>query len=250
MSNVSLDYKTSSAPIHVLEDVNLDVREYEFVSLIGPSGCGKSTIVKLLSGVVPRPSSGTVMIRNNDVQSAIKKKEVGVVFQRPSLMPWRTVLSNVLLPLEIGGNISKENMTKAKELLQFMGLEGFENAYPHTLSGGMQQRVALARALAFDPKILLMDEPFGALDAITRHKLAVELLRIWTQFRKTVLFVTHDISEALFLSDRVVVLSSRPAHVKQIITVDLPRPRKVEMQESPKFLTWGREVRKLLEESE
>ena len=141
-------------------------------------------------------------------------------------------------------------MTKAKELLQFMGLEGFENAYPHTLSGGMQQRVALARALAFDPKILLMDEPFGALDAITRHKLAVELLRIWTQFRKTVLFVTHDISEALFLSDRVVVLSNRPAHVKQIITVDLPRPRKVEMQESPKFLTWGREVRKLLEESE
>jgi len=131
-----------------------------------------------------------------------------------------------------------------------MGLAGFENAYPHTLSGGMQQRVALARALAFDPKILLMDEPFGALDAITRHKLAVELLRIWTQFRKTVLFVTHDISEALFLSDRVVVLSRRPAHVKQIITVDLPRPREVEMQETPKFLAWGREVRKLLEDAE
>jgi NitT/TauT family transport system ATP-binding protein len=245
-----LDYKTNGAPIHVLEDINLDVREYEFVSLIGPSGCGKSTIVKLLSGVVVRPSSGTAMIRNSDVQSATKKKEVGVVFQRASLMPWRTVLSNVLLPLEISGNISKESMTRAKELLKFMGLAGFENAYPHTLSGGMQQRVALARALAFDPKILLMDEPFGALDAITRHKLAVELLRIWTQFRKTVLFVTHDISEALFLSDRVVVLSRRPAHVKQIITVDLPRPREVEMQETPKFLAWGREVRKLLEDAE
>ncbi|MGA2876365.1 MAG: ABC transporter ATP-binding protein [Nitrososphaerales archaeon] len=245
-----MDYKTNGAPIHVLEDINLDVREYEFVSLIGPSGCGKSTIVKLLSGVVVRPSSGTAMIRNSDVQSATKKKEVGVVFQRASLMPWRTVLSNVLLPLEISGNISKESMTRAKELLKFMGLAGFENAYPHTLSGGMQQRVALARALAFDPKILLMDEPFGALDAITRHKLAVELLRIWTQFRKTVLFVTHDISEALFLSDRVVVLSRRPAHVKQIITVDLPRPREVEMQETPKFLAWGREVRKLLEDAE
>jgi len=245
-----LDYKTSRAPIQVLDDINLDVREYEFVTLIGPSGCGKSTIVKLLSGVVARPSSGTVMIRNSDVQSATKKKEVGVVFQRASLMPWRTVLSNVLLPLEINGNISKESMARARDLLQFMGLAGFENAYPHTLSGGMQQRVALARALAFDPKILLMDEPFGALDAITRHKLAVELLRIWTQFRKTVLFVTHDISEALFLSDRVVVLSRRPAHVKQIITVDLPRPREVEMQESPKFLAWGREVRKLLEDAE
>jgi NitT/TauT family transport system ATP-binding protein len=245
-----LDYKTSSASIQVLDDINLDVRENEFVSLIGPSGCGKSTIMKLLSGVVARPSSGTVKIRNDDVQSATKKKEVGVVFQRPSLMPWRTVLSNVLLPLEIDGNISPESRTRAKDLLRFIDLAGFENAYPHTLSGGMQQRVALARALAFNPRILLMDEPFGALDAITRHKLAVELLRIWTQFRKTVLFVTHDISEALFLSDRVVVLSSRPAHVKEILTVDLPRPRMVEMQESPKFLAWVREVRKLLEEIE
>ncbi len=147
-----MDYKTSRAPIQVLEDINLDVREYQFVTLIGPSGCGKSTIVKLLSGVVARPSSGIVMIRNSDVQSATKKKEVGVVFQRASLMPWRTVLSNVLLPLEINGNISKESMTRAKDLLQFMGLAGFENAYPHTLSGGMQQRVALARDFGVRPK--------------------------------------------------------------------------------------------------
>lgn len=243
-----MSYVVDGSPFPVLEDVSLDVRENEFVSLVGPSGCGKSTILKLLSGVVKRPTTGSITIRNEDVQSATKKRELGVVFQRPSLMPWRTVLRNVLLPLEIEGSVSKESIENAKDVLQFMGLADFQNSYPRMLSGGMQQRVGIARALVYGPSILLMDEPFGALDAITRHKLGVELLRIWTQYKKTVVFVTHDISEALLLSDRIILLSNRPAKVRKIMEIDLPRPRTVEIEESTKFVTWRREVRKLLEE--
>lgn len=248
ISHVSMSYVVNGSPFPVLDDVSLHVGENEFVSLVGPSGCGKSTILKLLSGVVERPTSGDISIRNSDVISATRKRELGVVFQRPSLMPWRTVLRNVLLPLEIEGAVSKETISSAKEVLQFMGLAEFQNSYPHMLSGGMQQRVGIARALVYNPRILLMDEPFGALDAITRHKLGLELLRIWTKYKKTVLFVTHDIAEALLLSDRIIVLSRRPARIRQVLEVDLPRPRGVDVEDSEKFVTSRREVRKLLEE--
>lgn len=247
LRTVSMSYRVRGSPFKVIDNFSLDVKENEFVSLVGPSGCGKTTILKMIAGIVPEPTAGSVSIRGESVDSAVRKREIGMVFQRPSLMPWRTVLNNVLLPFEIRGSLTPEDVERAKTILDFMGLGEFEESYPETLSGGMQHRVGIARALAFDPRVLLMDEPFAALDAITRQKLGVELLKIWTRFRKTVVFVTHDISEALLLSDRIIVLSGRPAHALKSIDVEITRPRNTEIEDSRRFLAYRKEIRSLLE---
>lgn len=250
ISHVSMSYMKDKSIVKVLDDVSLDVREKEFISIIGPSGSGKTTLLRIIAGLVQKPSSGNITIQGESVTTAVKNREVGVVFQRPALMPWRTVLKNVLLPMEIQGAIRKEHVDRAREILKFMALSEFENAYPGMLSGGMQQLVGIARALVFGPRILLMDEPFGALDAMTRQKMGSELLRIWTQYKKTVFFITHDISEAVLLSDRVVVFSKRPARIKRIINIELGRPRVEDIQESNEFLAYRRELRGLLEARE
>ena len=199
--------------------------EGEFVALVGPSGCGKSTLLKLVSGLIP-PSGGVIRVNRQPVRGPTAS--IGIVFQNPLLMAWRSTLRNVLLQIEIRGLPVADYRATAQELIELVGLEGFEDAYPHQLSGGMQQRVGLCRALIHDPDLLLMDEPFGALDALTREQMNAELQRIWMDRRKTVLFITHSISEAVYLADRVLVMSPRPGRIVGEINVDLPRPRTVE----------------------
>jgi NitT/TauT family transport system ATP-binding protein len=208
--------------VRALRDVSLQISAGEFVSLVGPSGCGKTTLLRVLGGLL-QADSGVVRI---DGQSMTQpRQEIGFVFQNPTLMPWRTVLRNVSLPLEVRGNGGETNKTRAMELLSLVGLIGFENSYPRELSGGMQQRVAIARALVYEPSILLMDEPFGSLDAITRNQMNLELLRIWRATGKTILMVTHTLQEAVFLADRVLIMSPRPGHIEATVPVALPRPR-------------------------
>ena len=218
--------------IHALKDVSFSMTEGELISVVGPSGCGKSTLLKILAGILPK-SSGTVSLRGTPVDGP--RKDVGVVFQAPVLLPWRTVLANVMVPVEIQGLDRKEYLERARQYLKLVGLEGFETKYPNELSGGMQQRVGITRALVHDPAILLMDEPFGALDAMTREYMNLELLRIWQESRKTILFITHSIPEAVFLSDRVIVLSCRPGKIIDIVDVNLPRPRTLDMMNSDRF---------------
>jgi NitT/TauT family transport system ATP-binding protein len=208
--------------LEALAGVDLDVSEGEFVSIIGPSGCGKTTIVEIIGGLRV-PTSGELYVDNERVTSA--HPSIGIVFQEESVFPWRTVAENVEFGLEVRGVPKKERQERCQGIIDLVRLKSFEAAYPKQLSGGMKQRVAIARALAQNPKILLMDEPFGALDQQTRMHLGGELLRIWEMTQKTVLFVTHDIHEAVYLSDRVVVMTHRPSKVKEIVTVDLPRPR-------------------------
>lgn len=234
--------------LHVLNKINFDVKEGEFLSIIGPSGCGKTTLLKIIGGLI-KPTTGDLMVRGGPVKIALERREFGFVFQNPILLPWRNTIKNVELPLEIIGHENSKKLPK--KLLQIVGLEGFENSYPKELSGGMQQRVAIARALTFEPSILLMDEPFGALDEITRNKMNLELLRIWKEEKttiSTVIFVTHSIPEAVFLSDRVIVLSKRPAKIDKIIDIDLPRPRKSEMKHSKKYIELVECLRKILKE--
>lgn len=214
-----------------LTDVDFTIDEGEFVTFVGPSGCGKTTLLHLTAGILD-PTAGAIEVDGVNVRTtAHEKHKVGLVFQQPVLLEWRTVLKNVLLPVEIlseNGVLEADMDTyreRALDLLELVGLDGFEEAYPQELSGGMQQRVSICRSLVYDPPLLLMDEPFGALDAFTRERLNEELLRIWRETGKTILFVTHDLEEAVFLSDRVVVLSARPGRVLEIIDVDLPRPR-------------------------
>ena len=221
--DVGKKYRVKSGEmLTAISSISFDVAEGEFLSIVGPSGCGKSTMLKMLSGLVA-PSSGKILVFGEDVTGPIH--DVGFVFQSSLLMPWRNVLDNVLLPVELLRMNKSQFTEKAISLLDVVGLKGFEKRYPRELSGGMQQRVAIARALLHDPPLLLMDEPFGALDEITRDMMGVELLRITEGVRKTVVFVTHSIPEAVLLSDRVLVLSHRPAQVKREIKVDLPRPR-------------------------
>jgi NitT/TauT family transport system ATP-binding protein len=231
------EYRTRQGEIvRSIDSISFHVVEGEFLSIVGPSGCGKSTLLNVLAGLLGA-TEGTVLLRGEPVVAP--RKEVGVVFQDAVLFPWRTVLQNVELPVEILGLDRASFRRRALELLDLVGLLGFEHRYPHELSGGMQQRVAIARALVHDPTVLLMDEPFGALDAITRESMNLELLRIWERAKKTVVFVTHSISEAVFLSDRVMVLSARPARIAESVLVDLPRPRTLELMATERF---GRQV--------
>lgn len=223
--------------LNVLDNNSFDVKRGQFVSIIGPSGCGKTTLLKILSGLLT-PSDGTISIKGNTVGVALKKRDFGFVFQNPVLLPWRTAQKNVELSLELLSN-KKESKHIAKKMLKVVGLEGFENAYPNELSGGMQQRVAIARALSFEPSILLMDEPFGALDEITRNSLNEQLLAIWRGRRKgisSIVFITHSIQEAVFMSDKVIILSNRPAVIKKVIDIDLPRPRENGVRNSREFV--------------
>jgi NitT/TauT family transport system ATP-binding protein len=229
--NVRKVFKTRDGELEALGDVSFDVYPGEFVSIVGPSGCGKTTVLKIVAGLVPK-SAGQIHV---DQKQFDPTREVGFVFQTASLLHWRKVLDNVLLPIEILKMDRTSMHQKAEQLLELVGLRDFRDSYPNELSGGMQQRVSIARALIHDPKLLLMDEPFGALDAITRERMNLELLRIWTESEKTILFVTHDINEALFLSDRVIVLSARPSRMVQALDIQLPRPRTLEVRALPEF---------------
>ena len=230
--------------IHALEDVNFSSSRGAFLSIVGPSGCGKSTLIKVVAGLLS-PTAGEAWVNGQLVKGP--HPNVGIVFQNPVLLAWRNVLRNILLQVEVRKGYPKEEYTqKAMELIRVAGLEGFERRYPWELSGGMQQRVSFCRALIHDPPLLLMDEPFGALDAMTRDEMNVWLQRLWLEKAKTVLFVTHDISEAVFLSDRILIMTSRPGRVREILTIDLPRPRKMEMREGIEFNQYIARARRLM----
>ena len=223
-----------------LKRIELDIADGEFVTIVGPSGCGKSTLLRILAGTL-RKTAGQIVLRGQEVDGP--SRDVGVVFQAPVLLPWRTILQNVMLPIEIHRRDPLKYEERARNLLALVGLKGFEQKYPNELSGGMQQRVGICRALVHDPALLLMDEPFGALDAMTREQMNVELLHIWAQNRKTVVLVTHSIPEAVFLGDRVIVMSPRPGRITEIIDVDLPRPRGLEMINSANFGSYVGRIR-------
>ena len=218
--------------IVALDKCSLTINKHEFFSIIGPSGCGKTTFLRVLAGLTP-PSSGKVLI--NGSKATTLGSGIAVVFQEHVLMPWRTALGNVAFGLEFKNVTQEARKKKAKEMIQLVGLEGFEDSYPYELSGGMRQRIGLARALAVNPKILLMDEPFGSVDAQTRELMQDELLRIWRHEKKTVVFVTHSIEEAIYLSDRIAIMTPRPGHIKEVIDVDFSRPRNYSQKGDPKF---------------
>lgn len=228
-----------------LENIHLEVSRGEFVSLLGPSGCGKSTLLRIIADLT-EPSQGEVRVNGQTAHAARRKRDYGMVFQQATLYDWRTVLKNVELPLEVMGYARALREARALAMLKLVQLEAFAKHYPWQLSGGMQQRVALARALAFEPSILLMDEPFGALDEMTREQMQLELLRLWRETRTTVVFVTHSIPEAVFLSTRVVVMSPRPGRIVGQIAIDLPQPRNFETREDPRFFAHITAVRECL----
>jgi NitT/TauT family transport system ATP-binding protein len=232
-----------------LQDIDLSIGEGEFISLIGPSGCGKSTLLRLI-GDLTTASIGTITVNGKAARAARLAREYGMVFQAPVLMDWRTVQKNVELPLEVMGFSKGERETRARAMLDLVELGDFARTRPWQLSGGMQQRVAIARALAFDPKLLLMDEPFGALDEMTRERMNLELMRIWRQTGITIVFVTHSIPEAVFLSTRVVVMSARPGRISRVVDIDLPHPRTVETRELPRYFEHVTTVREALRQHE
>ena len=244
VQNVSRSFASGAKTVHALEKVSFEIHAGDFVSLVGPSGCGKSTLLKIVSGLLPA-SSGAVAVAGKAVDAPLEN--IGMVFQSPVLLKWRPVLGNVLLPVEFAKLDLASHRERAHSLLKLVGLEGFEEMYPHQLSGGMQQRVSLCRALVTDPEMLLMDEPFGALDAMTRDELDMELLRLWQERKKTVLFVTHSIQEAVFLSDHVIVMSARPGRLLEQIAIQLPRPRTMEMMSTTQFGTYTLKIRALLQ---
>ena len=244
LDHVEKTYRTRRGDlVQALDDITLEVGENEFVTLVGPSGCGKSTLLKLVAGLVPL-TRGRIHIRDQSVHEPFP--DVGFVFQQPVLLPWRSVLDNVLFSVEMLGLDPRQYRKPAGDLLELTGLAGFENRYPRELSGGMQQRVAICRALLPDPSVLLMDEPFGALDAMTREEMSLELLRIWEERRKTILFVTHSIPEAILLADRVVVMTPRPGRIARVLHVDLPRPRTMDLEFDARFKAASDEVRSLI----
>jgi NitT/TauT family transport system ATP-binding protein len=245
LAGISKVFQTRQGEIHALEAIDLSIRNKEFVCLLGPSGCGKSTVLGMIAGLT-KPSSGTLSIAGKSIDAARKSRQIGLVFQDAVLLPWRTVMENAALPLEVLNSPRTEREARVRSVIQLVGLAGFERRFPHELSGGMRQRLGIARALSFDPQVLLMDEPFGALDAITRDNMSIELLRIWEQRQKTVLFVTHSIGEAAFLSDRIVVLTPRPGRIAAIIDNPLPRPRTFLMRDDSEFIALSRELRNLL----
>jgi NitT/TauT family transport system ATP-binding protein len=231
--------------VEALHDVSIQVGAGEFVSIVGASGCGKTTLLRIVDGLVA-PTRGAIRVNGQPVSGPGPDR--GFVFQQDALFPWRTVIDNVVFGLEVQGRARRETRERANAFLQLVGLTGFEHLFPHELSGGMRQRANLARALTIDPDVLLMDEPFAALDAQTREIMQSELLRIWRSNRKTVLFVTHQIDEAVYLSDRVVVMTSRPGRVKAILEVDIPRPRDLSIKRTPRFLELVDEIWKMIEE--
>ena len=236
---LSAVFPDSNGGLHALDGVSFEVRPREFVCVLGPSGSGKSTILRILAGLLP-PTTGEVVF------SGGQTPRIGMVFQQANLMPWRTVTENLTLPLELAGMGNEEARHTAGEMMDLVGLDGFEGYWPRDLSGGMAQRVAIARALIHDPDLLLLDEPFGSLDALTRERMWTELSRIWQARQKTVVMVTHSISEALFLADRVLVLTQRPGKVKLDLEVDLPRPRKDEMRYTPEFGKLARQLKEAI----
>jgi NitT/TauT family transport system ATP-binding protein len=240
-------YHSGQGDLAALEDVSLEVRGGEFVAIVGPSGCGKSTLLRILGGLLA-PSSGTVHLDGRPLTSP--QRQVAYVFQNVNLLPWRTVLRNVLLPLQVARTGGEEAMKRAESVLSLVGLLGFADLYPRQLSGGMAQRVAIARALVAEPEVLLLDEPFGALDALSREQMNLELLRIWRARRVTAVMVTHDLQEAIFLADRVLVMSSRPGRIRAEIQVDLPRPRTLEVMYTEFFGALSRRVREVIREAQ
>ncbi len=245
VDRVTKTFETTSGGVEALREISLDMRENEFVTVIGPSGCGKSTLLRIIGGLIA-PTSGRVELRGRSPLEAQRTKDIGFVFQQPALLPWRTVMANVELPFVLNKGAGNDRLCSTDEILALVGLRQFATAHPYQLSGGMQQRVAIARALIFDPALLLMDEPFGALDEITRAGMRYELLRIWGRSRKTVLFVTHSIPEAIVLSDRVVVMSPRPGEIREILDITLPRPRNEDMESAAEFVRIADRLRHLL----
>jgi NitT/TauT family transport system ATP-binding protein len=244
--DVSMVFSTTAGPVPALAEVTLEVQSGEFVALIGPSGCGKSTLLRLIADVL-QPAAGTIEIRGGPPARARLAREFGFVFQHPGLLQWRDALANVALPLEVGAWGRRHRPPHRPEaLLELVGLKGFEHAYPRQLSGGMQQRVSIARALVTGPPILLMDEPFGALDEITRDHLNQELLRIWAATGTTIVFVTHSIPEAVYLANRVFVLTPRPGRVLEEVTIDLPAPRHPSLKDTPEFVRYTAALRRAL----
>jgi NitT/TauT family transport system ATP-binding protein len=242
ISGASLTFETSDGKVEALSQVDLRIAAGDFVSLIGPSGCGKTTLLRVIADL-EQLSSGTVRVNGVSPQEARVARQYGYVFQAPALYPWRTVERNVMLPLEVMGYDAAERKARARRYLELVNLSGFERKFPWQLSGGMQQRASIARALSFDPALLLMDEPFGALDEIVRDHLNEQLLRLWDRTGKTVIFVTHSIPEAVFLSTKIVVMSPRPGRIIDVIACDSPRERTLEFRETPEFLKIAQRVR-------
>jgi NitT/TauT family transport system ATP-binding protein len=241
IAGVSKTYRTQDGDVPSLRPLDFSVDQAEFLVVVGPSGCGKSTLLKLIAGLLS-PSEGEIRVEGRVVTRP--HADVGIVFQSPLLLPWRSVFRNVLMPVEVKGLPRAEYAERARALLKMVGLAGFENKYPWQLSGGMQQRASICRALVHDPKIVLMDEPFGALDAMTRERMNVELQRIQRETRKTVLLITHSIPEAVFLADRVMVMSARPGQIDAIYDVTLPRPRSLDMMADPRFVELTQTIRR------
>ncbi len=246
VEGLRMNYRQPGGWLPVLDGLSFQVVEGEFLCLVGPSGCGKTTLLRLIAGL-ERPAAGRVRLAGEEVYRP--RRAVGILFQEPTLMAWRTVEANVVLPLEVAGVSKEEARRQARALLDLVGLSGFEEAYPSQLSGGMAQRVALARALVHAPRLLLLDEPFGALDALTRERMGRELLRIWRARRKTAVMVTHSVSEAVFLADRVLVLGPRPTSIVAEVLVDLGRPRTPAILEMPAFGALAQRVRKALDQA-
>jgi len=242
IDHVSKFYGTAKKRVHVVDDVSFTARRGEFISILGPSGCGKSTMMMLTSGLIPL-SSGTIEIDGKSITEPYT--DLGIVFQQDLLMDWRTVLDNILVQPEFRGLRTKDYEQRAKDLLNLVGLSGCEDKYPFELSGGMRQRVSICRAMVHNPNLLLMDEPFGALDALTRDQMNLDLQRMWYENKKTVLFVTHSIPEAVFLGDRVLVMAPSPTKIRESIEIDLPRPRSLDIRETPEFAAYSRRITQL-----
>lgn len=244
VKNLRMSFLESDGSLEVLDDLSFSIQPNSFVSIIGPSGGGKTTLLRVLAGL-EKPTSGELIFSDMGGNSTLPR--VGMVFQKANLMPWRTVTQNIMLPLELEGMPDPEKTERVRQMVAMVGLQSFEDSYPHELSGGMAQRVAIARSLVYDPDILLLDEPFGQLDALTRERMGNELLRIWQATQKTVLMVTHSIPEAVFLSDRVLVLTSRPARISQDLMIDLPRPRVEQVRYSHEFSQLSQALRQQLD---
>ena len=239
IENLTKVYATRNGPVRALDGVSLSAKRGEFLSILGPSGCGKSTLMMIAAGLVSA-STGVVAVEGEPVRKP--RTNVGIVFQSPVLLEWRTAIANVMLQAEARKLERNAAEKRARELLKSVGLQGFEEKYPHELSGGMRQRVSICRALIHNPPQLMMDEPFGALDALTRDQLVLDIQQIWNELRTTVLFITHSVAEAVFLSDRIVVMTPRPGQIDCVISVDLPRPRTLALRESPEFANYSRQI--------